>query len=193
MSLACNFHGLLWAWTAYVGCSNHDSLENPTTLSHHVFGECMWLTCMSPPCHFTVFPIKRILHSISIGSILNIKHDIIFNFSFQLERIISLELWEIVLMQHQLFLIRSLKLGLHVYKTLMYGLHSKVRKSKHFKHSLVTPKCWLTPKSRLFHGDLVFSSCSWVAHVRKWLNWIQIPPEQPASGVNQCLGVTPKC
>ena len=28
---------------------------------------------MSPPCHFTVFPIKRILNSISIGSILNIK------------------------------------------------------------------------------------------------------------------------
>ena len=28
---------------------------------------------MSPPCHFTAFPIKRILHSISIESILNIK------------------------------------------------------------------------------------------------------------------------
>ena len=28
---------------------------------------------MSPPCHFTVFPIKRILHSISIVSILNFK------------------------------------------------------------------------------------------------------------------------
>ena len=28
---------------------------------------------MSSLCHFTVFPIRRILHSISIGSILNIK------------------------------------------------------------------------------------------------------------------------